>query len=149
MQSRPCVSCEATVRPSRSSQEMTDPIRSFGFGEQMSSLSAENTYLEVVERPRRSVVFDPTVSAALRRWIDEHDTPGTVYHLHNWHKVLSPSALGSLRKVASRLVVSTHDFFLACPNGGYFNFPRQQTCNLTPLGLACLGDELRQATLWS
>jgi len=83
-------------------------------------------------------LFDPTVSAALRRWIDEHDTPGTVYHLHNWHKVLSPSALGSLRKVGSRLVVSTHDFFLACPNGGYFNFPRQQTCNLTPLGLACL-----------
>jgi glycosyltransferase involved in cell wall biosynthesis len=83
-------------------------------------------------------LYSQTTRVLLQRWIDINDTPGTVYHLHNWHKVLSASALVALRQVASRLVISTHDFFLACPNGGYFHFPRNQVCDLTPMGPACL-----------
>ena len=54
-------------------------------------------------------LFDPTIQTRLAQWIAVRDTPGTVYHLHNWHKVLSPSVFGALRRVAHRLVISAHD----------------------------------------
>ena len=83
-------------------------------------------------------LFDRTVCKVLANWISLNDSPGTIYHLHNWHKVLSPSAFQPLRRVASRLFISAHDFFLACPNGGYFHFPREAACHLTPMATACL-----------
>ena len=83
-------------------------------------------------------LFDPDTKLALTRWIDANDTPETVYHLHNWHKVLSPSVFVPLRRVAGRLLMSTHDYFLACPNGAYFHYPQQRDCELRPGGLACV-----------
>jgi glycosyltransferase involved in cell wall biosynthesis len=83
-------------------------------------------------------IFNARTRAALDHWINVHDTDGTAYHLHNWHKVLSPSVFSALRRVASRLTMSAHDYFLACPNGGYFNYPQQRPCELTPLGGRCV-----------
>lgn len=83
-------------------------------------------------------LYDPATRSALRRWIAANDGPGTVYHLHNWHKVLSASPLGPLSSVADRLVLTAHDFFLACPNGGFFDFGAQRVCSLTPLSVRCL-----------
>lgn len=83
-------------------------------------------------------LYDPATKAALGRWIDEHDTPRTVYHLHNWHKVLSPSVFTALRRVEARLLLSAHDYFLACPNGGFFLYPRERECGFTPNSIQCL-----------
>ena len=83
-------------------------------------------------------LYSHKTAVLLARWIEANDTPGTVYHLHNWHKVLSAAAFVPLRKVASRLVLSAHDYFLTCPNGGYFHYPRGEICNRVPLGAACL-----------
>lgn len=83
-------------------------------------------------------LFDPATAAALSRWIDAHDTPGTVYHLHNWHKVLSPSVFPVLRRVASRLLITAHDYFLSCPNGAYYLYPQQRECPHRPNGARCL-----------
>jgi glycosyltransferase involved in cell wall biosynthesis len=97
---------------------------------------------QLLERGRlagaTSGLYDHATRGALEHWIDAHDTPRTVYHLHNWHKVLSPSAFVPLRRVAARLVMSAHDFFLACPNGAYFHYPRQRECELVPNGVACV-----------
>ena len=86
-------------------------------------------------------LYDPTTRAALKRWMAANDTPGTVYHLHNWHKVLSPSIFEPLRDVAFRLVISAHDYFLACPNGGYFIYPRQSPCEIRPGSLRCIATD--------
>jgi glycosyltransferase involved in cell wall biosynthesis len=83
-------------------------------------------------------LHDGEVRARLAEWIAANDTPRTVYHLHNWHKVLSPSCFAPLRRVADRLVVSTHDFFLSCPNGGFFDFRKAAVCEMVPLSMGCL-----------
>ena len=83
-------------------------------------------------------LYSRTTASLLSAWITKNDTPDTIYHLHNWHKYLSPSVFVPLREVAHRLVVSAHDYFLACPNGGYFHFPRGEVCNCTPMSGACL-----------
>ena len=83
-------------------------------------------------------LYDHRTASAIADWIAKNDTPNTVYHLHNWHKVLSPSVFAPLRKVAARLVMSAHDYFLTCPNGGQYNFRTGTPCNLAPMGAACL-----------
>lgn len=96
----------------------------------------------ILKGSRSSAALRGLYSAKTRRlldgWIDRHDTAGTVYHLHNWHKILSASVFLPLRRVADRLVLSTHDFFLVCPNGGYFNFAAARPCELAPMGMRCL-----------
>src|SRR3977135_3107972 len=77
-------------------------------------------------------LYDAGTGAAVADWIAVHDTPGTVYHLHNWHKFLSPSVFRALQPIASRLLISAHDYFLVCPNGGYFRYPQQSPCPLAP-----------------
>src|ERR1700722_6831454 len=83
-------------------------------------------------------LYNIRAAKTLRDLIDEIDDDGVVYHLHNWSKILSPSIFGALNRVSDRLFVSTHDYFLACPNGGYFNFKKKAACELVPLSAACL-----------
>jgi glycosyltransferase involved in cell wall biosynthesis len=75
--------------------------------------------------------------ACLAQWIAENDTDRTVYHLHNWSQILSPAIFAALQGVEARLIVTCHDFFNVCPNGGFTDFPRSRTCDLKPLSLAC------------
>lgn len=83
-------------------------------------------------------LYNRGARALLDQWIGANDTDRTVYHLHNWHKMLSPSVFFALRKVERRLLLSTHDYFLVCPNGSYFHFPGNKPCSLPPLGGRCL-----------
>lgn len=83
-------------------------------------------------------IYNRRAAQVLTDWIARHDTPGTIYHLHGWSKILSPSIFGVLRPVSSRLVVHAHDFFLTCPNGGYFNFRSGEACGLRALSPQCL-----------
>nr|WP_253949418.1 glycosyltransferase family 4 protein [Mangrovicoccus sp. HB161399] len=75
---------------------------------------------------------------ALAEWIARHDGPEVVYHLHGWSKILSPAVLDGLRPVATRTLIHAHDFFLACPNGGFMDYRSGLPCKLVPLGADCL-----------
>lgn len=83
-------------------------------------------------------LYNPRAYAATRDWIAANDTPGTVYHVHGWCKVLTPSIFSALRRVADRVVMHGHDSFNGCPNGAYYNYPRERDCPLVPLSGACL-----------
>lgn len=83
-------------------------------------------------------LYNQAAARHLTEWIARNDTPGTIYHLHGWSKILSPSVFGALKTVAPRVVLHAHDFFLACPNGGYFDFRRGRGCVLRALSPQCL-----------
>ena len=83
-------------------------------------------------------VYNHDTERALDAWITRHDTRHTVYHIHGWSKILSPSIFVPLRRVAARAVVHAHDFFLACPNGAFFDYPAAKICDRKPLGRQCL-----------
>ncbi|WP_118137374.1 glycosyltransferase family 4 protein [Oceanicella sp. SM1341] len=97
-------------------------------------------------------LYNAGAARFVRDWIAAEGRPDDVYHLHGWSKILSPAVFSALAPVRGRLVVHAHDFFLACPNGGYWNYPRAEACALTPLSAACLAsrcDKRNQAQkLW-
>ncbi|MBS7455868.1 glycosyltransferase family 4 protein [Coralloluteibacterium stylophorae] len=91
--------------------------------------------------PGRAMVsglYNREARALVERWIAAHDTPDTVYHLHGWAQILSPSVFAALRPVLPRTLLSAHDFFLACPNGAYAFLKSGAVCPLTPLSPACI-----------
>lgn len=91
--------------------------------------------------------FHNTAAGRLvRDWISENDTPGTVYHLHNWGQMLSPAVFPALRPIEPRAIFTCHDFFNVCPNGGFLHFSRSEPCALKPLSLSCLGSQCDRRT---
>lgn len=86
-------------------------------------------------------LFNPSAKAKVAAWIEQNDTPTTVYHVHGWSKILSPAIFQPLRKVASRTFLHAHDFFLACPNGAFMDYQKGEPCERVPLGLSCISTQ--------
>lgn len=96
----------------------------------------------LLDRPALSALvgglWNRAAARMVREWIERHDSAGTVYHLHGWSQILSPAVLSALAPVRGRLVISAHDFFLACPNGAFADLRSGAVCPHVPLGAACL-----------
>ena len=75
-----------------------------------------------------------TLEALIRR-SDPHDT---VVHVHAWAKALSPSLGPVLEASAAPVVFTMHEYYLACPNGGFYDYPVASACHRVPMSAACL-----------
>jgi glycosyltransferase involved in cell wall biosynthesis len=102
------------------------------------AVGGEHILRKALPRAALDGLYNVSAEQKMAAWIAANDTPGTIYHLHGWSKVLSPSVFHALRPVAKRLIVNAHDFFLVCPNGGYFNFRSESPCALRPMSASCL-----------
>lgn len=97
---------------------------------------------EIAKDPRRLRAFgrgwrNAEAVAALRRVLADKPPRSTVVHAHSWSKGLSPFAPAAAAAAGFPLVVTLHDFFIACPNGGFFVYPRGELCGRRPLSGAC------------
>ena len=61
----------------------------------------------------------------------------TIVHVHGWAKALSPSIALPIARSGLPAVYTIHEYFLFCPNGGFYNYQRGHTCPLEPLSAAC------------
>ena len=52
------------------------------------------------------------------------DRKNTMIHVHGWTKALSSSIFDIAFKMKFKVVLTLHDYFTACPNGGYFNYKK-------------------------
>jgi len=74
----------------------------------------------------------------LGRLLDTLNPDDTLVHLHSWSKALSSSVVRVASGRGFGLVCTAHDFFSACPNGGFFDYPAGMACTRKPLGWSCL-----------
>lgn len=63
------------------------------------------------------------------------DRDETIIHVHGWTKCLSSSIFDVAFKMNFRLVLTLHDYFTACPNGGYFNYQKNEIWTVKPFSL--------------
>jgi glycosyltransferase involved in cell wall biosynthesis len=85
-----------------------------------------------------SGLYNAKAYTALHDLIRDQDTPSTIYHVHGWSKILSPSIFRALANVRQRTVLHAHDYFLACPNGGFTNYQTDHICQLRPMSAQCV-----------
>lgn len=62
----------------------------------------------------------------------------TIIHIHGWTKDLSSSFILPCKKMGFKTILTTHDYFLICPNGGLFNFKQTKVCKNKPMSIKCL-----------
>jgi glycosyltransferase involved in cell wall biosynthesis len=62
----------------------------------------------------------------------------TVVHVHGWARALSASIAGPIRASKLPMLYTMHEYFLLCPNGGFYNYRGHHHCTLKPLSAQCL-----------
>jgi glycosyltransferase involved in cell wall biosynthesis len=62
----------------------------------------------------------------------------TLVHVHGWGKALSASIFRAITNTESRGVVTFHSYEYACPNGGFYDFGKNEICHLEPMSKDCI-----------
>lgn len=66
------------------------------------------------------------------------DPKTTVLHCHGYAKSLSPSIGPILTNGPLSAIYTMHEYFLACPNGGFYDYQKNEICARKALGVSCL-----------
>ena len=106
-------------------------------------------------------IWNREAASALKALLATLDPAQTILHVHGWAKALSPSIGRVIGQFAIPTVITIHEYFLACPNGAFFNYRQQANCPLDPLSFACISTNcdvrayghkafrvIRQGALW-
>lgn len=83
-------------------------------------------------------VYNFKAKEKLKKLLKSLDVNETVIHIHGWTKALSSSVFDIAFLMGYKVVLTTHDYFTACPNGGYFNYNKNKICKLRPLSFKCI-----------
>ncbi len=83
-------------------------------------------------------IWDQRCAVHFREILHKFDPSDTIIHLHTWVKSLSSSVIREATRQHFKVVCTLHDYFLFCPNGGFYNYEQKKPCDLNPMSLACL-----------
>jgi glycosyltransferase involved in cell wall biosynthesis len=83
-------------------------------------------------------IWNSKARKMLRVTLQDFDPQNTIVHLHGWSKALSSSVVRECIERRFSVVCTLHDYFVACPNGGFYNFRTNAICHLDPLSLPCV-----------
>ena len=83
-------------------------------------------------------IWDFKAANRIGNLLKDFNTEDTVVHFHTWNKSLSSSVIRATWRSKFKSVFTLHDYFVACPNGGFYNYKTQESCTLKPLGLKCI-----------
>ena len=83
-------------------------------------------------------VWNSKAAERVRAVLTRLGSRDTVVHVHGWTKALSPSAVLAAASMGARVVCTLHDYFIACPNGGFYDYVAQRICKLVPLSGDCI-----------
>lgn len=98
---------------------------------------------EILKDPNRiraacQGVWNSTASRELDRIIASAHPEDTIVHLHGWTKALSASVVRRASDLGFKTICTLHDYFIACPNGGFFDYRSLSHCHRTPLSYQCV-----------
>ncbi|GJD49485.1 D-inositol-3-phosphate glycosyltransferase [Methylobacterium crusticola] len=75
---------------------------------------------------------------ALAQALRGRDPGDTLVHVHAWAKSLSPSVFAAIAEAGLPAVYTMHEFFLVCPNGGFYDYQRHAICHRRPMSRSCV-----------
>lgn len=110
----------------------------------------ENVGIRVICLWQKDILSDPNrmraifqglwnekVKRCFNKLLSEYDQAETIVHIHGWIKALSPSLWSSIANNELKAIVTLHDYFLFCPNGGLFNYQDKIICHIKPCSVSC------------
>lgn len=82
-------------------------------------------------------IWNFAAERALRDLLATLPRERTIVHVHGWAKALSPSIARPIAESKLPAVYTIHEYFLFCPNGGFYNYKNHSVCSLEPLSTQC------------
>jgi glycosyltransferase involved in cell wall biosynthesis len=76
--------------------------------------------------------------SALDTLLGTQDPARTIVHLHGFPQALSSSPVRAALNRGFEVVCTLHDFFAACPTGGFFDFVAREPCQRRALSFECI-----------
>jgi glycosyltransferase involved in cell wall biosynthesis len=83
-------------------------------------------------------IWNIKAAKTLSELIAQYNPQNTVLHCHGFAKALSPSIGPILTNGHLPSVYTMHEYFLACPNGGFYDYKKNEICTKQALGFDCL-----------
>ena len=83
-------------------------------------------------------IWNKTAFDELNNLLKKLDKKSTIIHVHVWIKALSCSIFKAIKRYRFNCIITAHDYFLVCPNGGFYNYTTGSLCQKKPLSLSCL-----------
>lgn len=93
-------------------------------------------------------IYNFKAKKELKKLLETLDKTNTIIHVHGWTKALSSSIFDIAFKMKFKVVLTLHDYFTACPNGGYFNYKRNSICHLKALSSKCIRCNCDSRNYW-
>lgn len=83
-------------------------------------------------------IWNVNAAEKLKDLLQNLSVSDTLVHVHAWPKALSASIFHVIRSLGFPYVYTLHDYFSACPNGGFYNYQTDSICTKQALSLDCL-----------
>ena len=82
-------------------------------------------------------LWNSSAARQLRTALQAAEAGDSIVHLHSWTRGFSPSIGAVLSHAQLRGLYSIHEYFIACPNGAFYNYTKHDNCYLRPMSAAC------------
>lgn len=83
-------------------------------------------------------IYNKMAHRQLLKFLSKFNPVDTIVHVHGWTKALSSSVFSAIARGGFKVVITIHDYFSVCPNGGFYNYPKKKICDLRPLSMRCI-----------
>lgn len=83
-------------------------------------------------------LWDNETKRAFERLLATLSPVESIIHFHTWTKALTASLYAVTAKMDFKTVITLHDFFCFCPNGGFYDYQRNEICFRKPMSYSCL-----------
>ncbi|QGM48103.1 glycosyltransferase [Methylocystis heyeri] len=97
---------------------------------------------DILENPSRAAaamqgIWNLEAAKALSGVLRGLPRENTIIHVHGWAKALSPSIGRAIAASGLPAVYTMHEYFLFCPNGGFYDYRSDRVCHREPMSAAC------------
>ena len=84
-------------------------------------------------------IWNSNAYKAILELLDSYKPTNTIVMIHGFSKTLSSSVFSAVGRKGYKIIYILHDYFAACPNGGFYNYQKSENCELLPMSLKCWG----------
>jgi glycosyltransferase involved in cell wall biosynthesis len=82
-------------------------------------------------------IWNFTAAREMKKLLARLPRDRTIVHVHGWAKAMSGSFAPAVRAAGVPALYTFHEYFLYCPNGGFYDYSQNRVCHLEPLSTAC------------
>lgn len=84
-------------------------------------------------------IWNRNAASAFLHLLERFSPDNTIIHIHALAKCISTSIIRVAKKNNFKVIFHMHDYGIACPNMGFYDYQKNEICKKRALGIQCLG----------